>query len=201
MGYRIRVLGTNEARSDLKSLRKTLQDSNSDAVLRAETGVEENWEQLILSHPQGPDIALIEYNPVVEGELGKEELAEFISEVEHHQPVSAAQWLKEYFPRVKVIYALQLLSGTDIDDGWDAVHAIQRAIWNKSGGILQADSEGFTNEDGYQILWQFSDSVTGKWNMAVLERGNWVAFEMDLGNSSQRKDFLEGRVPRQARML
>jgi hypothetical protein len=97
-------------------------------------------------------------------------LEEFISEVDDYQPASAAQWLKEYLPRVRVIYALQLLSGTDVDDGWDSVHTIQGAIWNKSGGILQADLEGFSNEDGHHILWQFSEHVTGPWNMAVLQK-------------------------------
>ncbi|HWX55694.1 MAG TPA: hypothetical protein VN176_13990 [Verrucomicrobiae bacterium] len=201
MGYRIRVLGTNEARCDLKSLREALRDSNSRAVLKLETGKEENWEQLILSHPQGPEITLIECNPVVEGELGKEELEEFVSEVDHYQPASAVQWLRQYLPKVKVIYALQLLSGTDANGGWDAVHTIQGAIWTKSGGILQADGEGFTNEDGHHILWQFSTDVKGQWSMAVLERGKWVAFKMDLGDPDQRTAFLKGRVPNGVRLL
>jgi hypothetical protein len=94
-----------------------------------------------------------------------------------------------------------LLLGTEVGDGWNAVHAIQGAIWTKSGGILQADAEGFTNEDGYHILWQFSDGAKGQWNMAVLDQGNWVAFKMNLGDPGQRKAFLEGRVPKGVRLL
>ena len=56
---------------------------------------------------------------------------------------------------MKVIYAFQLLSGTEVNDGWDGVHFLRGRIWRELGGILQADLEGFSNEDGYHILWQF----------------------------------------------
>jgi hypothetical protein len=201
VGYRIRVLGTRPEQPSLSYLKDKLLESTSRASLKLETGTEASWNQLVLAHPNGPEIALVECNPVVEDELGKEEIEEFIEEIDHYKPISAGQWLKEYLPHVKVIYAIQLLSGTDVDDGWKAVHAIQGAIWNKVGGILQADGEGFTNEDGYQILWQFSDKAAGKWKMAVLDQGKWVAFDMELDNLSQREDFAEGKVPRGAHLI
>jgi hypothetical protein len=201
MGYRIRVLGTEPEQPSLSYLLNNLRESTSHAVLKIETGVDESWEQLLLAHPNGPEIALIECNLVTSNELGQEELEEFILEVAHYQPASAAQWLKVYLSRIKVIYALQLLSGTDVGYGWNAVHAVQGAIWRKSGGILQADSEGFTNEDGHHILWQFCTTATGKWNMAVLEQEKWIAFEMDLADLDQRKAFMEGRVPPHAQVL
>jgi hypothetical protein len=61
--------------------------------------------------------------------------------------------------------------------------------------IVQADGEGFTNEDGYHIIWDFSDQVTGPWWMAVLVNGRWVPFKMDLANRGHREAFLAGRVP------
>lgn len=201
MAYRIRVLGTKPEQPDLDYLQNKLVESNSRAFLKLEAGTVAGWSQLILSHPKGPEIALVEYNPVVEGELGREEFEEFIEEIDHYKPASAGHWLKKYLPQVKVIYALQLLSGTDVGDGWSAVHAIQGAIWSKVDGILQADGEGFTNEEGYLILWQFGDKATGKWKMAVLDQGRWVAFEMELGNLDQRKDFAEGKLPRGAHLI
>ena len=126
---------------------------------------------------------------------------EFIEEVEDCEPQSASHWLKEYLPGIKTIYALQILSGTDIEGGWKAVHTVQGALWKQSGGILQADGEGFTNDDGYHILWQFSDSAAGKWNMAVLNREKWIAFEMELGDPEQREAFLKGQAPRSSRLL
>jgi hypothetical protein len=201
VGYYIRVLGTHREQPDLGSLSDSLRRANSQAVLQSEEAEKDAWKQLVLKHPDGPEIAIIECNPVIERELGQEELEEFASEVGHYQPASGAKWLKEYFAQVKVIYALQLLSGTDVDDGWTAVHAVQGAIWTKAGGILQADSEGFTNEDGYHILWQFSDGAKGTWQVAVLDGKKWIPFAMELGDPEQRKAFFEGKVPASVRLL
>jgi RNA polymerase sigma factor (sigma-70 family) len=55
--------------------------------------------------------------------------------------------------------------------------------------------QGFSNEDGYHILWQFSDSVDGEWWMGVLQDGRWQHFQMDLGNRKQRESFFQGQIP------
>ena len=74
------------------------------------------------------------------------------------------------------------------------------AIFQQVGGIIQADYEGFTEETGHQILWQFSNSVQGPWWMAVLRDGEWVRFQMELGNRKHRAAFLKGEVPDGVRM-
>ncbi len=148
-------------------------------------------------HRRGPEIAMIERNPVEHGELGTKELEEFRDEVGELKPESAARWLQGYLEHVRRIYMFQLLGGTEEAGGWDAVHAVQWEIWTTLGGILQADGEGFSNEDGYHILRQFSDDVTGPWNMAVLDAtSRWVPFEMDLGDPGHRRAFLAGEVPK-----
>lgn len=194
MGYYIRVLGTDLAEIPIDELRK----SAAPALIEVgEQDDSERWTQLLLKHANGPEIAVIERNEVVEGKLGADELQEFVEEVGNYKPSSAATWLKAYFPRVKVIYAFQLLSGTDVQDGWDLVHSVYSKIWNKAGGILQADGEGFSDEEGYTVLWQFSETVTGPWNVGVLGNdGNWVHFPIDLGNRSHREAFQNGEVPK-----
>jgi hypothetical protein len=109
--------------------------------------------------------------------------------------------LQHYLPGVKVIYAFQLLSGTDFEDGWAPLHRLYNAVWDHAGGILQSDGEGFSDENGFTILWQFSSSVTGKWNMGLLKDSRWVHFEMDLGNEQHRNAFLNGQVPDGAKIL
>ena len=101
---------------------------------------------------------------------------------------------------MKVIYAFQLLSGTDVEDGWTPLRRLYNAVWERAGGILQADGEGFSDEEGYTILWQFSDGASGKWNIGVLSGGRWIHFEMDLGNEQHRQAFLGGQVPDGVRM-
>jgi hypothetical protein len=81
-------------------------------------GDDSAWEQLTLAHKNGREIAVVGKNPVIEGQLDADELQEFIEEVRHYKPESASTWLQQYLPTVKVIYAFQLLSGTDEDDGW-----------------------------------------------------------------------------------
>ncbi len=78
---------------------------------------------------------------------------------------------------------------------------VHSAVWNHAGGILQADGEGFSDEDGFTIVWQFGERVTGHWNMGILKDGSWLHFEMDLGNEQQREAFMRGELPQGARSL
>lgn len=202
MPYYIRVFGEKDGIPSLDDMNAAVAASGADAEVTLETGSPEAWEQVILRHRGGVEIAVVERNPVIGGELGREELDEFIAEVGRCKPQSAAEWLRRQLLSTTVIYAFQLLSGTDVDKGWDAVHALQSAVWNACGGVLQADGEGFSNCEGYHILWQFSDNVSGKWQMAVLdEAGKWVPFAMELGDRNQRAYFLAGKVPKGAKRL
>jgi hypothetical protein len=80
-------------------------------------------------------------------------------------------------------------------EGSAALHAIRHKLFERGESILQADGEGFTNDEGYHILWQFSDAVTGPWDMAVLEEDAWRNFSMDLGDPDHREAFWQGLVP------
>ena len=115
---------------------------------------------------------------------------------------SAVKWLTNYFDKVKVIYAFQLLNAAFEDRNFEIISNIKTKIWNKTKGILQADNEGFSNEDGYHILWQFSDTVTGDWSCAVRNwLGKWDKFIMDLGDTTQRQEFQDGKVPKKAKRI
>ena len=197
MSYYIRVLGKNPDNISLSHLRERAHP----APLKVSEGKDEDWEELVLTHESGQEIAYVEKNLVLKGQLGADELQEFINEVEHLKPKSAATWLTEFLPTVKVIYAFQLLSGTDVDDGWTLLHHVYSAVWSHAGGILQADGEGFSDEDGFTIVWQFGEKVTGPWNMGIMRDGRWVHFEMDLGNEQHRKAFGRGEVPDGAQLV
>ena len=190
MPYYIRVLGKKSDNIPLEKLRHFSRP----AVLRSDVEGD-TWERLVLSHQSGEEIAIVEKNPVVEGQLGADELQDFVSDVAEYKPESAARWLQQYLPSIKVIYAFQLLAGTDVEDGWTPLQNLYSAISDHVGGILQSDGEGFSNEEGYTILWQFSDNATGTWKMGVLKDGTWFHFEMDLGNEQHRNAFFSGEVP------
>ena len=200
MGYYIRVLSTSAEFPPLSQLRTALEEFKCKATIESDDA-DDDWESFTLSHPNGGDaIAMVERNPVSPGELGEEELDEFRESLADVQPKSAVDWLQDYFQKIKTIFAFQLLNGTDSDQGWEKLYAVRTVIKNFAPSISQADLEGFSNEDGFQITWEFSDTVSGDWNMAVLKDGKWVAFEMELGNQAQRRAFKAGMVPQGAKL-
>ena len=202
MPYRMRILSRSEVHVPVPRLRERLRSEGIAAKVEVEEGDEVAWDRIILAHPDDQPIAIIERETIPPGEYETSELAEYAEEIECEQPESAAMGLGDYFPQVRVIYVFQLLTGTDRDGGWAAIHAVQGEVWGAVGGIMQADGEGFSNEDGYHILWQFGEKVDGPWKMAALgDDGRWVAFEMDLGDRRQRAAFLAGRVPDGVRLL
>jgi len=194
MGYYIRTLTHSDKRVPFSELRAALAQEHPKARLLLQEGSESQWEQLLLAHANGTPIAAVERNSVT-GPIGAEELQEFRHEIADCAPPAAATWLDHYLSRVRTIHAFQVLDGTKMEKGWDILGTLKTAIWQKTGGIIQADREGFTNEDGYHVLWQFPEQVSGPWWMGVLEAGLWVHFQMDLGNPSHREAFLAGAVP------
>ena len=203
MSYYIRVLGTSDPDIHIDELIDGLSDAGLSAKFsRAELESAAKWSVLLVANKEGEEILQIERNPIVEGDLGFEELSEFRESVEEYRPTSAARWLMSFFDRVKVIYAFQLLGGAFENDNFTVINSVREIIWNKTGGIFQSDAEGFTNEEGYAILWQFSDDVKGDWNMAVHDGdGKWTRFTMELGDEKQREEFFQGKVPKGALRL
>lgn len=197
MSYYIRILGTKDPDIHLDELLDALEAEG----LRAKFGVAEEekperWTSIEVLTDKEEVIVEVERNPVKKGDFGLEELDEFRETILEFQPASAAKWLKSFFDKVKVIYAFQLTEVALEADNYPVVTTIQSAIWQKTGGILQADDEGFSNEEGYHILWQFAEEVEGPWNCAVLnDKGVWENFTMELGDKTQQAEFQAGKVP------
>jgi hypothetical protein len=195
MGYYVRVLSPLDDVPPLNVLAEALEEIAPSVKLAIEGGDAEEWEQLLLAQSDDTLMALIERNPVRPGELGAIEVAEFLDEIADAKPASAVRWLREYLPGVRCIYSFQVLNGTKTMEDWAALHAVRTAVQESVGGIMQADGEGFSNEEGCHILWQFRDDVKGPWWMAVLKDGEWITFEMELGNREHRAAFLRGEIP------
>jgi hypothetical protein len=193
--YYTRVLSKHEAFPAFDELAQSLRAEHPDFKLTIEEGSDEEWETLLLSGIDEVEVALLERIPAYDGSLGQDEIAGFIEDLQDCRPESGVQWLTEYLAEVKTIYAFQHLQGSETVDGGAALHALRSALWERGDAIIQADGEGFTNEEGYHIVWQFSDSVSGPWNMGILQDGAWLHFTMDLGDPDHREAFLNGEVP------
>ncbi len=194
MGYYSRVLSKDESFPSIEELAQLLGEHHSSYTLTIEDG-EEDWESLLLSSKDGVEVAVLERNPVSNGSVGQDTVAEFLEDIEECKPETGVAWLKEYLPEVRTVYAFQHLQGADTEEGGNALHALRAALWERGDAIIQADLEGFTNEEGFHIVWQFSDSVSGPWNMGILQDNTWYHFKMDLGDPDHRAAFLNGEMP------
>jgi len=193
MGYYIRVLTPSVAPVSLDLVKADLVEAKlPTALLSDATGAD--WSEVQISHLSGE--VIVNLTRERHGDDGlDEEIEEFLEDIKLCKPASAARWLADYLPTVRCTYAFQLLHGTEVGAGWEILGSVKNTIHQHVGGIIQADSEGFSNEAGYHILWQFRSTVKGPWWMAVLKEGQWVHFEMDLGNREHRAAFRKGLVP------
>lgn len=196
MRYYTRVFSKQEEFPSLDELVELIASEHPDCQLTVEEGDEQDWQSLLLSTDDGVEIALLQRSPVSQGSLGEDEIADFLEDMEECKPETSVEWLREYLSEVKTIYAFQHLPGSDSEEGSAALHELRSFLWKRGNAIIQADLEGFTNEEGFHILWQFSDTVSGAWNMGVLQDGAWHHFKMDLGDPGHREAFMNGEVPR-----
>jgi catechol 2,3-dioxygenase-like lactoylglutathione lyase family enzyme len=200
MSYFIRVLGRTNPDIHPDHLKDALARQGLEARLAVDDDdAPEKWKVINVENTEGQALLQIERNAVEAGRLGLAELTEFRDLIHEHQPQTAMEWLQCFFDEVSVIYAFEVLNMAAADSNFEIVSAIRTAIWDRTGGILQNDNEGFTNEDGFHILWQFDDDATGDKYCAVLDdNGSWLKFRMDLGDPFQRMAFLGGEVPQTA---
>jgi hypothetical protein len=195
VAYYTRVLSKDPDSPSVEELARLIRDTHPDFKLTLESGEEEDWESLLLSGNDEVEVAVLERNPVYDGSTGQDEIADFLEDIQDCKPETGVLWLADYLAEVKTVYALLHLQGADTEEGGNVLHALRSALWERGDAILQADNEGFTNEEGFHILWQFSDSVSGPWNMGVYKDDVWYHFKMDLGDPDHRAAFLEGEVP------
>lgn len=195
MAYYTRVLSKDDEFPAFDELAMFIRAEHPDYRLTIEEGSEEEWETLLLVGTDEVEVALLERNEVYDGSLGQDEISDLIEDLYDVKPESGVEWLKNYLEDVKTVYAFQHLQGAETEDGGNALHGLRARLWERGDAILQADGEGFTNEEGFHIVWQFSDSVSGPWNMGVYKDDMWMHFKMDLGDPGHREAFLNGEVP------
>jgi hypothetical protein len=193
--YFLRVLGKDSACVPLAVLREALAASELSFEVRCVASNDGGWLTLELCAQSGVPVARLSRVPISESNPLLLELSELLLELSDLRPESAVDWLTQYLPSVRVLYRFEILPAIDELAGWPALHIVQGAVWEWAGGILQSDGEGITNENGYFVLWQFREESHGLGNMAVLEDGDWIEFQMDLTDAEQRAAFSDGRVP------
>ncbi len=124
-----------------------------------------------------------------------EELAVFRDWLKAAQPAVNTQWVTEYLTRVKTIYKFECSTSAP-ETNMDVANEIVRRLRGRDRiGLLYAELEGWMNELGAHITWEFSERVSGECLMAVRRPGGWVYFRMELGDPHHREAFKAGKVP------
>lgn len=148
MGYYTRVLTTQADCIPIPALARALKEESCRAIIQTDDDPE-SWEQAVLTHPGGPEIAAMERNMVIDGSLGDEELQEFREELDGAFPKSGASWLQEFLPRVRC----------PIDSSGGRGGLQQRSRLSHSLAVLRF---GF---------WQVVDGRAGEWKVGAFSDG------------------------------
>jgi hypothetical protein len=195
MGYWMHVYSQTDEVMEVETIREFFEDDDVTVeVFGDQTGA--GWKQITLSHTGDDDQALA----IIEAHTGDEVPERIAVEIENlaeAEPACNAEWVVEFLRGVKTIYAFEIGSGVDVDDGWEYVRGLMREMCEGYDGILYAELEGYSNETGYHVTWEFSDDAPGVWWMALYDAktGEWRSFQMELSNLEHRAAFRAGRVP------
>jgi hypothetical protein len=122
------------------------------------------------------------------------ELSSMSDALEGVEPRSGSQWVVDHLRDVKTIYRFTPHSGDE--EALDALRAVLIGIQNETRGLVYAEGEGWSNPDGDQITWEFSEQGNeGEWWVAVLnDAGEWQSYWIELSDPADQRAFREGRV-------
>lgn len=193
--------------------------SDFDADYEIRSGTEDDWREIELvfvpndedededddeeededeeSDPEG-DFATIFREP--DPTAVRAELDEIIQELDGVEPASGAAWVADYLRSAKTIYRFTP-HHEDFELAMEALRAVMWGIQKESAGIAYAEGEGWSNQDGCQVTWEFDreDGLEGAWQVAVLDSaGHWQSFSLELSDRAQCRAFREGRSPEAA---
>lgn len=196
MGHYVDILTPNEARPSLEDVTRKAKQYLPECEVVVNLGTEAEWEELIVWFAEDDPVCTIGFSPFTKADPEDSDLAWVLSDIEGCEPKTGVHWLREYVPKINTMVRIRFLhrafEGTD--NGLTS--AMIEWLHEQCGGIIRSDYEGYSNENGHHIVWQFDDSATGPWESAVRRAdGTWDAFIMDLGNGDHRAAFKRGQVP------
>jgi hypothetical protein len=166
MGYYVRAFCTGPQAPELAAIQRWLQERGSAAILdepthaveAARTGVSNpsilalntsEWKQVAVAYKPGrlPILAECNRDDGTVVSLLRQEIEEFKELIEDATPDEAKQRVLRHLEASKFIIACQLPT-SDIDkDGYDANSEFLAFFTKHCGGMIQADGEGFYDDD------------------------------------------------------
>ncbi|MBU6452224.1 MAG: hypothetical protein KGS72_10625 [Cyanobacteria bacterium REEB67] len=138
------------------------------------------------------------------------------------KPASAVKWLCQFMSKVKVLYEFRPMPAVKTEAGWELFNEVWTNMRDILRGIVHLEDEGFTNEQGAQITWEYPDAddvdasagsdaalhgtiaqaagdamTEEKLKVAVLDQNgqDWIEYMINLANQEQRLLFMAGKAP------
>jgi hypothetical protein len=119
--------------------------------------------------------------------------------LEDQQPACNVEWLNRFLPLVKSAYWLDLLSGTEVNDGWEAVDAVCDVITGDGRTAVHVLGEGWWNTHEDIITLEKPGPVPDLWPMALFLDDQWHRFAMRTNDAKAKARFLRGALPLKAK--
>jgi hypothetical protein len=189
MGYYVRLLTASEEVVPFAEIEK------QGKFIRLVSGTDNSWEGLEIFEPENNLIATLNRLVVSPGSPGEKELARVKDLIRGCYPENAREWVRSYLSRIRVIYNFQLIGDSVTTKGWPVLGRMQNLLKDRLSGIIQADQEGFYNENGDYILWQMYEGAAGSIPAATLnETGEWISYQLRLDPRSIDR-FKQGILP------
>jgi hypothetical protein len=190
MGYCVRLLTPSENKVPFQAIREQVD------TVKLISGGETDWEKIEISRPDGALLAAVERYPLSPDNRAESEIAIVKDALQGSYPLNAREWLKTYLSGTRAVYVFRLQAESYASADWPLLGRVQNLLKDRLGGIIQADKEGFYNEDGNYILWQMYDGAAGSVPAAVLtEKGEWAAFQLRLNDAAAVDCFKQGLPP------
>jgi len=162
-----------------------------------EAGTDERWDDLSVTTAAGKEFCVLDRIERDEDSLFTEEIDEQLELIERAKPEPGVDWVRDYLAQTNTIYATRYLSAAFNADG--DLPGPADILWSIAGivgGILQADGESISNEEGYAVVLQFADDAVGEWAVALLQPdGTWKTGKIELGDASHIAAFESGLLP------
>jgi len=190
MSYYVRLLTAAEKTVPFHEIK---EQGNT---IKLGAGSDALWDKVEIYEPDNNLIAEVERQPL-SGGAAEAALSQLRFNLASSYPLNAREWLNSYLSTIKTIYSFQLFGENITANGWPVMGRVQNLLKDQLTGLIQADNEGFYNENGDYILWQMYEGAAGAIPAAVLNgNGEWIPYQLRLDDASAVEQFKQGLPPK-----
>jgi hypothetical protein len=169
---------------------------NQGKWIKLVSGKDMLWDRIEIREPEDSLVCILERHYLAPGRIAETPIPALKESLRGSFPLNAGEWIRDYFSDVKTIYTFQVFPESITGKGWQVLGRIQSLLHDWLVGIIQADREGYYNENGDFILWQMYEGASGAIQAATLdEKGRWISYRLSLNHPQAVARFKEGLPP------